>query len=65
MAKFKIGKYKCGSFCGGTNNSFILIMFEGEVVITLINQSNILYWHHKYTLHTGLDKTEAIIHQHL
>ena len=39
-------------------------MCKDKIVILSIIQSYILYWYHKYLLQPGMDRTQAIIHQH-
>ena len=39
-------------------------MCEDNIVITEILQSYVLHWCHKYLLHPGMDRTEAMIFQH-
>ena len=36
-----------------------------EAVILEILQSYVLHWYHMYLLHTGMNRTEAMIRQHL
>ena len=35
------------------------------IVIPSILQNYVLYWYHLYLLHSGMDRTEAIVHQHV
>ena len=35
------------------------------MVIPSIIQSYVLYWYYTYLIHSGMDRTETIIHQHL
>ena len=65
MATYKNSKYKIGSSHGGSDISINLIMYEYNIVIFLILKSYVLNWYHKYLLHPGMDKTEAMILQHL
>ena len=63
--KYKYGTYHKGSFRVGSNINLKLIMCEDEIVILSKIQSYILHWYHTYLLHPGMDRTEAIICQHL
>ena len=65
MDKYKYGTYHKGSFCGGRNNNLNLITCEDEIVIPSKIQSYVLHWYHKYLLHPVMDRTEAMILQHL
>ena len=65
MAKYKTSRYKSVSICGDSNNNFNIIMCEEKIIIPLILQSYVLNWYHTYILHPGLDRTEAMIRQHL
>ena len=40
-------------------------MFEDNIFIPLIMQSYVLIWYHIYLLHPGMDRTAAMIFQHL
>ena len=64
-AKYKMGKYKKCSFCGGSNINLNIIMCEDRIVIPSILKSCLLHWYHTYLLHKGMDRTEAMICQHL
>ena len=35
-----------------------------KIIIPFIIHSYILRWYHKYLLHTGMDRTDAVIFQH-
>ena len=62
-AKYEMGTYQKDCFCGGSNKHLKLIMCKDKVVITPIIQSYVLHWYHAYLLHTGMDRTETMIHQ--
>ena len=57
--------YHKGSFHGGSTTDLKLITSEDKVVIPSKLQSYVLHWCHKYVLHPGMDRTEAMIHQHV
>ena len=57
--------YHKSSFHGGSNNNIILIMCKDNIVILSKIQSYALHWYHTYLLHPGMDRTEAMIFQHL
>ena len=65
MAKISKTYIKTGSLYGGDNIHINLIKCEDNIVTPLILQSYILHWCHTYLLHPGMDKTEAMIWQHL
>ena len=50
-------------FCGGLN-TINLVTFNDKIVIPLFLQRYAVKWYHMHLLHTGLDRTEAIINQH-
>ena len=56
---------KKGYFHGGSIIYPNLIMCEDKVVIPSILQSYVLHWYHTYILHPRMDRTEAMIFQHL
>ena len=64
MAKYKYGKYHKGYFHGGSNKDLNLITCDNKIVIPLILKSYVLHWYHKYLLHPGMDRMEAMIFQH-
>ena len=51
MAKYKIGVYKDGSLCGGSNISLNLITCTNKNVIMLTLQRYVLHWYHTYLFH--------------
>ena len=53
----KLVNTKSGSFRGGSNSNFSLIISEDEIVITLIIQRYILNWYHMYILCAVMDIT--------
>ena len=57
--------YHKGSFRGGSNIYHNHILCEDKIVIPSIIKSYVLHWYHMYTLHTGMDRVEAMILQHL
>ena len=65
IAKYKDGKYHKGSFCGGIDIYLNLIMCKDKIVIPSTLQSYVLHWYHMYILHPVMDRTEAMIFQHL
>ena len=65
IAKYKYCMYHKGYFHGGSNTGIQLIMCNDSIVIPSILQSYILYWYHTYILHAVIDRTKAMICQHL
>ena len=65
MDKYKRGKYKTGSFCGGSYIYLNPMTCEDKIIILLIMKSYVLHWFHRYLLHPRMDKTEAMNFQHL
>ena len=65
MDKCKDGTYHKGYFLGGINVDLNIIACEDKIVISSIIQSYVLYWYHTYILCPDMDRTEAIIFQHL
>ena len=65
IAKYQDSTYHKGSFSGGSNIDLNLITCKGKIVITSKLQSYVLNWYHTYLLHPGMDRTEAMIRQHL
>ena len=63
--KYKYGMYHKGSFRGVSNIDLNLIKCKENSVILSILQSYVLHWYHTYLLHPGMDRTEAMICQHL
>ena len=57
--------YHTGYFHGGSNIYLNLITCEDNIFIHEILQSYVLHWYHTYILHQGMDRTEAMICQHL
>ena len=60
-----MGTYHTGYFHEGSNIYLNLIMCDDKIVIPSIIQSCVLHWYHAYILHTVMDRTEAIIIQHM
>ena len=54
-----------GSFIGGINIDLKLIMCKDNIVILSKLQSYVLHWYHAYIFHLVMDRTVAIIFQHL
>ena len=65
IAKYKYSTYHQGYFCGSSNIYIKFITCKDNIVIPPILQSYILHWCHMYLLHPGMDRKEAMIHQHL
>ena len=65
MTKYKDGTYHKGSFLGGNHIDIIPITCEDNIVIISTLQSCVLNWYHAYLLHPVMDRTEAMICQHL
>ena len=65
MAKYNMGTYNTGYFCGESNIYLNLITCTDNVVILSILQSYVLYLYHMYILHPEMDISEAMICQHL
>ena len=63
--KYKYGMYRTGSFHGGSNIYINFLTREDKIVIPQILKIYVLYWCNTYLLHPGLDRTEALIRQHL
>ena len=63
--KYEMGTYQKGSFRGGSNIYLNFITCEDNIFIPLILQSFMLHWYHTYLLHPVMDRTEAMIRQHL
>ena len=63
--KYDISTYHTYSFHGGSNININLITCYDKIVILSRFQSYILHWYHTYLLHPVMDRTEAIIFQHL
>ena len=63
--KYKYGTYHKGYFCQGRNIDISLKMCKNNIVILSKLQSYVLHWYHTYLLHPGMDRTEAMIRQHL
>ena len=57
--------YHKGYFCGGSNIGIKLITCKYKIVIPSKLRSNVLHMYHTYLLCPGLDRTEAMICQHL
>ena len=65
MAKHEYGTYHKGSFLGDINDDISLILCEDNISVPSNIQSYVLHCYHKYLFHTIMDRTEAIISQHL
>ena len=64
-AKYDMGAYHKGSFCGRSNIYLKLITCEDKIFILSIIQSYAFNWCHAYLLHQGMDRTELMNRQHL
>ena len=62
----KLNSAECikGYFCGG-RNTIKLITYKYKIVIPRKLQKYVVKWYHTYILHPVLDRTEAMIWQHL
>ena len=63
--KYKDGTHHKGYFCRGSNIDIKLITYKGKIVIPPKLQSYVVHWYHTHLLHPGMDRTEAMIHQHV
>ena len=63
--KYKMCTYQKGYFRGGSNININIITCEDKIFTPSMPQSYVLYWYHTYLLHPGMDRTEAMICQHL
>ena len=61
--KLKCAEYIKGYFRGGQNTTN-LVTFNDKIVTPQILQRCVVKWYHTYILHPGLDRMEAMIHQH-
>ena len=59
-----MGKYQKGSLRGGSNINLNFIIPEDDIVIPSILQSYVLHRYHLYLLYPGMDRIEAMVHQH-
>ena len=50
---------------GDSNTDLKVITCKNKIDILSKLQSDVLYWYHKYLLHPGMERTEAMIHQYL
>ena len=57
-------EYQKDSFCGG-QNTIKLVTYKYKIVLPQKVQKYVMIWYHIYLLCNRLDKTEAMIHQHL
>ena len=60
-----MGTYHKDSFCEGINDNIILKTRKDKIFKPSKLQIYVLHWYHKYLLHSGMDRTEAMIFQHL
>ena len=65
IAKYKDGTYHKGYFRGGSNIGLNLKICEDKIFVLSKLQSYILHWYHMYLLHPGMDRSKAMICQHL
>ena len=64
-AKYTTSIYQKCSFRGGSNIDIKLITCKDKIFIPSKFQSYVVHWYRKYLLHPGMDRTEAMILQHL
>ena len=64
-AKYKYSKYHKGYFCGGSNIDLKLVTCKDKIVISKKLQSYVLHSYYTYLIHLGMDRTQAMICQHL
>ena len=62
--KLKCTKYTKGYF-RGVRNTIELVRYDGKIVSQQKIQKYVVKWYHTYLLHPGMDRTEAMIPQHL
>ena len=62
-AKYTTGTYQKHSFCGGSNIDLKLITCKNKIVILSKLKSYVIHRYHIYILHTGMDRTDAMIFQ--
>ena len=62
--KLNWAKYKKGYF-RRDRNTIELVAYKNKITISQKLQKDVVKWYHKYLLHPGLDRTEAMIFQHL
>ena len=65
IAKYEDCTYHKGYFCGGSNIDIKLITCKNKIFIPPNLQSYVIHWYHTYLLHPVMDRTEAMICQHL
>ena len=64
-AKYTYGTYQQGFFRGVSKIDLKLITCKDKIIIPTKLQSYVVHWYHAYLLHPGMDRTEAMIRQHL
>ena len=64
-AKYTTGTYQKGYFRGDSNIDIKLITCKDNIVIQSKLQGYVVHWYHTYLLHPEMDRTEAMIFQHL
>ena len=65
MDKYKNGAYYKGYFGGVSNSDIKFITCKDNIVIPSKLQIYVLHWYPTYLLHPVLDRTKAMILQHL
>ena len=60
MEKLHSAEYQMGYFRGG-KNTIEFVTYKDKILIPQQLQKYVVKWYHKYLLHLGLDRTEAII----
>ena len=63
--KYEDGTYHKGYFREGSNNDLKLIMCKDKIFITSKLKRYVLHCYHKYLLHPGMYRMEAMLIQHL
>ena len=62
--KLNCAEYTKCYFSGGWN-TIEIVMYNGRILTSQKLQKYVVKWYHMYLLHTGLDRTEAMVHQNL
>ena len=65
MDKYNNVTYHKGYFLGGSNDNLKLIPCKDKIVVPSKLQICALHCYHTYLLNPGMDRTEAMIFQHL
>ena len=64
-AKYKYNTHQQGSLREGSNIDIKLITCKDKIIIPSKLQSYVVHLYHTYIFHPGMDRMEAMIHQHL